>query len=520
MANDSLQNIKESVKGMNFIFDKVAGQVEDSNKQLALLVKQWGPLMTKEELNGAIAEFKKSKPEYEELEKLSGPMVNMSNMLSKLPPELAKLDEGKKVQEETAHLIEKNLPRAQLTNSGQAALAQLTVDEGNGQDTVLGRLNDLAGNFSNGKEFLASMATASLNASVGKLVAGLGANDTRAVDSVIAGLRKQGRLFGLDKNSLDGIVNSLQQARAATTPQAASAALSQLDDHLKSAQGSGTFSSTSGLGQAFRTAGVALGAVGAYGSIDAAVKDPNFENVVGALTASAGLGVDSVQLVAGITPQRRAARQHRALDCQQRRRWRRRGALGVPGSEVGQQRRLRLGRHLRRICRRLDRPARRWSMDRPGRRRGSRRRRRALPTGSGARLERAGKQVHRSVLARRWRRQPGYHPRFAQRRRRRPQRRAGVDRAGSEDGHSSDADAQLGADLSPDHALEFVEKMHGVDPDKEGKFPDTAGNDKWVTGGPANNRGPDTSPHSLEGLKKWLEGKGYHPETYLGEGNR
>ncbi|MBL8957561.1 MAG: hypothetical protein JNK82_42700 [Myxococcaceae bacterium] len=299
-ADDILQNVDASLRAVNGAAERLSGAVNGFNAELAQLVNDWSPLMTDAQLDDAIAAFKDSHPEYAALESLAGGALRVQNQLADAPAGLAGLGHADDLADSIERATDLFPDLAGLTESGQAELAELLEggDDGSG---LLGQIASLAAARKKEAGYLQKVGNLLLNNTVATALQASAAGDLAAVRAAVQSLERQAGVFGLAPDRMRDITSNLEAAATASTQAAAEDALQRMDLSIQRAGQEGAFASTSGLGQAFRAAGVTLGAAATVGAVAVAVDDPSFSNVVGALAGAAGTADGAIALARGVT---------------------------------------------------------------------------------------------------------------------------------------------------------------------------------------------------------------------------
>jgi len=299
-ADDILQNVDASMRALNGAAERLSEAVNGFNGELAQLVNDWSGLMTQPQLDAAIEAFKDSHPEYEALERLAGGALRVQDQLADAPASLEGLGHADDLADSIERATETFPDLAGLTESGQAELAKL-LERGDGERGLLGQIASLAAQRKKDAGYLQKVGNLLLNNTVATALAASEAGDLAAVSASVRRLERQSAVFGIAPDRMSDITQNLEAAATAATQEAAEDALQRMDLSIQRAGQEGVFASTSGLGQAFRAAGVTLGAAAAVGAVAGAIDDPSFQNVVGALSGAAGTADGAIGLAQGVT---------------------------------------------------------------------------------------------------------------------------------------------------------------------------------------------------------------------------
>ena len=297
-ANDILQNVNSAVQTMTHATSALSDKVEAHNKDLARLMQDWAPLMTESQLQQAIEGFKASHPEYAQLEAIAGDATRAADQLTRLPTSLSRLGNFDDVTRSVDGLAQNMGQLAALTDNGKAELAKLqaAAAQPGAAPGLIDRLVGLAESGSLPLDVMKQVSTALTNNAISTALAASASGDTAALNRAIGALENYGPIFGLDRNSMESLTASLSEVGAATTQTEAKDALQRLDRSLTNLEGEGVFTGTNGIGTAVRGAALLLSIGATVGSFDQAIKDPNFENIVNAYSSAVGTGEAGVAL--------------------------------------------------------------------------------------------------------------------------------------------------------------------------------------------------------------------------------
>ena len=281
-------------------FDDLAQTVEQHNAQLAQLMEDWGPLMSDEQLDAAVAAYRESHPEYEELGRMSRQMTDLTNAAASMSPELSLLPNGSEVLGSVDSMIENQFPRLNLTTAGQEEFAAI-LDGEESNSGLTARLSSLVSNAEESSDFAQSMALMTFSSTTSRATAAIAAGDFVEARRIVASLNSHADLMGLERGDLRKITDSLDGLIAGGTPEVIEGHARALNDAVDDLDGHGTFSAGSGVGQAVRGAGVLFGVFGTYQSFEAFKEAPDLESTLTLLNSAAGTTHGTIELVAGIT---------------------------------------------------------------------------------------------------------------------------------------------------------------------------------------------------------------------------
>ncbi len=299
-ADDILQNVRD---GFNELKGNLKNKLEaygKANAELSWLIQKWGPLMSPDKLELAIARYQNRHPELQDkfnaLNNLSAAAVRTLNTLSTLPDSLKSLDHYKDSQAAVKDLLsDKTTQKLITTMPGAAAeFEKLYEAQSEGQPTVLDKIHQFIEDHSIGdyKEFGENMAAVLLKSSVNSAIKASLNGDPAKMNKLLGNLGKYSRLLGVSQEKLDEIVRDLRALPNGGSPAAAQARLKLLNNDLD-----GPFAANTNLGRVFRGAGVLLALSGLPDSFEN-IKD--FQTATRTLTDVVGLGQSSAELLSGI----------------------------------------------------------------------------------------------------------------------------------------------------------------------------------------------------------------------------
>lgn len=290
-ADDILQNVEDGTNQLRQNYDRVADKVDGFNAQLGRLISDWQGVLTPEELESATQAFRDSHPEYAQLEALAGPLVATADQLAQLPPDVQQLDHADDVQGANNKLIREQLVRVGQTSAGVAAMAQVQDGHISGQPGLLTHIEELSssGQFSDDER--ESLASLGLSAATQRA---LEAESLEAAGDAWEVLNDLSATFGLSGEVMRELVGGLREVleSGGGSASAVDTALGEFSDQLEETGGL-----SPRLNHTLRGAGLLAGALATYGSVAAALEDPNFETVSRSLVDAADAGVEGVALI-------------------------------------------------------------------------------------------------------------------------------------------------------------------------------------------------------------------------------
>lgn len=511
-ASDILENVSIGASRLEKRFGELADKVKSANQELGWLVKNYGPLAKKEVVQQAIDDFRKQHPEYQEIEALGGAASRAMDSLTELPPSLNGLPYSQTLSDVGSRFTEKRLNDVgSLTKSGQTELARLAKED---SPNVLDRLEKIVGPPAKAGELYTELGKNLTKAVAEDAVAKAVAGDHSGVRSTLASLDRRAGLLGVDPLRIQSALTEVDTiTNPATSATERTAALGRLQDKAGKLQ---AFGAGSQLADALRTVAVVGGAVATAQSAKKAITDPSAENFARLASDTVGLGANGTQLFASI-------RGNNALA----------NGIGAETHWLGKAGKIAGGVGVALDA--LDATKKALEGDFAGAGIG------VVKVAGGAALLAGGawtgpgivlvagatfagaayakvqqSNIHENATTERFIQQLGVKdPEVARHLR-------NADSEGRSTGpviaaladHLQVPREQLFDYLSTqpaDRVLQFVKAAHGVDPDKDGRFQETADNDHNIIPPPPGGYTtfPDRTPHSLHGLQNWLEINGF-----------
>lgn len=209
---------------------KLGEKVGELNGDLGYLVQNFGPMMSEEELQRAIADFKSKHPEFAQLEALGGAAVSNLEYVQQFEQLVnSKVDSDKRSEIHRDINLTKASGAAALalpTEGAQKAVGDLLAREGRGEDTWLSHLDRCAsGDVTQGAGLFQG---ALFNAGIIQAAAAGG----EPGHDILQGLAQTGGLLGLTGDDATRVADDLNRILASKDPAALDAALGTLNDTL------------------------------------------------------------------------------------------------------------------------------------------------------------------------------------------------------------------------------------------------------------------------------------------------
>lgn len=295
-ASDGLERLESTIKSANEDYAK-------ASEELAWILNGPARYATAEEKQAIVEDYRSKHPDLAAAEarvnELGAAAVKNANALVALPPELRGSPYAEYVQEKAAHFLsDKNVIFAMTVSpDAQKVVSDLLERSDLGEDTLLNHLSDLTTWIEEPKSFVENMGGLVTKAIAGKALEALGPDgtDIAAAGRQLDRLNEYADFLGIDKETMSQVVD---QFKIAADPDASidarKAALASVNEKLNGVK-DGAFDISTSLGKTFRGVGVLLSFVGAGKSISDAIDDPNGQNVVSGIVASAGFAHDTAE---------------------------------------------------------------------------------------------------------------------------------------------------------------------------------------------------------------------------------
>lgn len=291
--------IRDGVRDLHDRVASVGEKVKKNNQELAWLVRNWGAMMTREQLQNAIAKYKSRHPEYAELDRLAGAALGTVDTLTNLPAGVKELDAENYVRKSAQYLLtdEKTQTAILQSPSARAELARMMKLSQAGEETLLDRLGD----FPSSKAFRGNVLCALVDAAVKNAVEDRSSGRAEDAGRDVAQLKGYARQLGFDQTEVNQVVDQLGKCVAAKTVQEGKEAIEGLDRVINKLGGvlkeGGAGAESKQIEGSLRAAGLMLSIVGVAQSLQGA-QSP--QQVVETLCDAAGVGRDGAELVAGM----------------------------------------------------------------------------------------------------------------------------------------------------------------------------------------------------------------------------
>lgn len=319
-AGMTLLHVRRGVDQLRTRLKDTAEKVKASNQELSWLVRNWGPMMTRKQLQAAVAAYKSRHPEYAELDRLGKAAISTANNLTvasvvrDFPHDPEGLPDGigGSVRKSVVDLLGDEKVQAAVAQSPSAKteLARLMRLSQNGQETLLDHLGDISRSLGGdaAKSFRSAMFVALVEAAVGNAVAARAAGDTEGAKRCVAQLKQHAHQLGFDHQAVTEVVNQLGKGIAAKSVPEAKAAIEGLDRVLEKFGGvlaeGGAAPGAKKIEGTLRAAGLMLSTAAVAMSLEGAVTDPSPQKIAEALAGAAELGRGGTELVAAMLEKR------------------------------------------------------------------------------------------------------------------------------------------------------------------------------------------------------------------------
>lgn len=221
VAENIAVDVRESLQTVREDFDDKAKKAEELNGELARLLAGFSPALSDSQKQKAIDAFKQRHTEeygeFEEAGRKLASTLNGANDIINLPPDGGEDVKTISALQDEAREVLKNLPRVGQTEPGQKAIADAIEKQGAGKSTFMDLLPDIAKQTNDARKYSADIANLTTKA-IGTRVLQL-ANNGRERDAarLFRGLERNNQLFGIDRNSMNGIAGDMRQLMVSKT---------------------------------------------------------------------------------------------------------------------------------------------------------------------------------------------------------------------------------------------------------------------------------------------------------------
>ena len=316
-ANDVLQNLKDDgLGGLQKQFNELSDKVDKDQQELSFLVQTNGPFMTSDQLQKSIQGYKDSHPEMAELDQLGNQMVRISNRLTSLPGDLGNLSNAQKLSDANDKFLEKNVDKlAQFSPSAMQSIADFGLKhnevagaekpEGEEQKDIFTKITELKERGELGKkadDFMGKDATQVVSSTMDKASEALNQGDTAGAQKILDGLKSKASLLGVDEKKFGEVVDGLKTAANPALDQAGkTAALTDVNKKLDELGGDETqVFGQSNVAQFLRAGGVVLALAGTPGQIKEALKSGDPLQIAQSFNQAVGATKETGELIAGL----------------------------------------------------------------------------------------------------------------------------------------------------------------------------------------------------------------------------
>lgn len=222
VGQNNNQAVIDKIGGPRKEFEAATAKVEKADRELAQLVTGFGPAMTKEEQDKAIAAFKANHDEYTQVESAAAKLTQAINDSGTIQKELKNArPEQKKEFQHQLDLAKGQLDNLAKTEKGRDAIADAVEQKGEDKNPALLALADGRGAIQ-GAEVAVAKA-------LGQRLASLAGEDQARADKLFNGLKKTAPLLGVKAEDLNKISDDLKAIHAG----GGDAKLRDLDSHIK-----------------------------------------------------------------------------------------------------------------------------------------------------------------------------------------------------------------------------------------------------------------------------------------------
>ncbi|HLL83665.1 MAG TPA: hypothetical protein VK420_13460, partial [Longimicrobium sp.] len=314
-ANELTDVLTEGLSQVRGDFESAQEKVDELNKELAYMVQSYGDLLTDDQLQNAIDDFKSRHAEdYDALERQAEKFTGVLDSVARLtdpngPAAGLSEDNRSELLEEARKATVNVFPRLGDTVAGSEAISDAVEAQGRGEPTFLDQVTKLteglteeefkdlasdtteAAGFADLVQFKQGVAETMFKAATLRI-----ATHPSSSDALVEGLKKSAGFLGVEPAKLQTMLDDVTALASETDP----ARIQQLQNKIKGQQADLEFLSPSTrAGQAFGAFATVLGVVGAKGALEnwdqLALKDK-----VAAIGGALDTGLAAFQTISGV----------------------------------------------------------------------------------------------------------------------------------------------------------------------------------------------------------------------------
>lgn len=313
-ADNVLHAATEGIRQLRTRAAEIQKTVGEHNQKLAWLIKQWQPMMSKEQLEKAVQAYKNKFPDYQkalaQADQLAVSIVRAAGSFGQAQNNFSGLAQAGNVDNAFKDLFsDPNVKSAlaQSTAITDEIEHQIEIAENNpGGESFFNKIAEITGKVDDGKFLTEVVFNKALDAKIDKSLQAAKNGDYKEVARQLATLQKHAAELGFDDPKLQNVLTQLGTANAKI-----SQAIARGEDPLKAARNTlhilsqkidslehsepQIFSNQSQFSEKFKRFGLLLGAVGVAGATNEAVNDSSAKNIASALTDAIGLSIEAAE---------------------------------------------------------------------------------------------------------------------------------------------------------------------------------------------------------------------------------
>ncbi|WP_044193475.1 hypothetical protein [Hyalangium minutum] len=314
-ANELTDVLTQGISTARSQFEEAQAKVDELNQELGYLVQSYGGVLSPEQLQAAVDDFKERHQEdYAALEREAAEFSQVLSSVSQLSSEGSAAsglsEENRKAVEEEANKALVNVfPRLGDTQAGSEAIAQALEAQGRGEPSFLEQVNGLAQNLTD--EQVKDLASDETEAAGFADLVGFqqGVAETlfksatlhiavhpERSQAVLDGLKTHAALLGTDPTRLQTLADDVTALASATDP----AEIQRLQDKIRTQSEELEFLDPSTrAGQAFGAFTTVLGVIGAAGDL-ANWNELDLKDQIGAISGALETGIGAYETILGV----------------------------------------------------------------------------------------------------------------------------------------------------------------------------------------------------------------------------
>lgn len=313
-ANNILHGVAEGIRNLQARAAEVRKTVGEGNEKLAWLIKQWQPMMSKEQLEKAVQAYKDKFPKYKQAladaDQLAVNIVRAAGAFGNAQKNFPGLAQAGEVDNAFKELFNDPNVKSALAQS-TAVTAEIerqmqTAENNPGGESFFDKIAGIAGKVDDGKFLTETVFNKMLDGKIDKALNAAKTGDYKEVARQTEMLKKYAERLGFNNPKLQGVFDQIGKvnskisqavARGENPEKAARNALHALSQQIDSLgkEKNSVFSNDSQFTEKFKRFGLLLAAVGVAGATKEAMNESSALVIASALTDAIGLSIEAAE---------------------------------------------------------------------------------------------------------------------------------------------------------------------------------------------------------------------------------